>query len=471
MAIYDNWHGDDRHYHAEELNFDIAEWPPQADDKRYTLRLEESTEYDVYARLRCIERNLARTENAKKRKDIVHVEVHYSCCIDHFQREAIESLLRYDDRDWISFTMIGINGIGDLYIRPASDENLYSLFLSMSKVKVLNLHSCTSSRGHGLEIILKAIPYFDRLKELRLEGWQMDRVSVAALVESLQFQHKKSVSLLSMRSCLFLGEGAFLEITNGLQNIPQLETLSMSYCNLGDNDIIPLVDSMKIHPSIDRVHLGGNFCRSQDSVSSIAEWIKDPSCNLLDLNVRALWIGFSEEGLVQRYVDLEPLFDALSFNTSLRHLTISENYMEDEDIHQLANALLTSPCRALTFLDVGDNPFKEAGATSLLEVARGVRTLRFIRFENRFAQYHCADLLKLLAEFNRYDSLLLDKSVLIPMALWPFALSQVKAQETEDSMQDEKRSSNLLYWLLQSSTGPFGQHLSIRIALHRKGNH
>jgi hypothetical protein len=467
MATFLKWKPD-RNHNEEELSFDIAEWPQQKDDKRYTLCLEETTHYDVDDRRLSRERNLARIERAKERQDVAHLEVQYSCCIDHSQRVAIESLMLYDDRDWLSFTMTGINSVRDLYASPASDELLFTFFLSMTSIKVLNLHSSTSNRGHGLEAILKAIPYFDELQELRIEGWQMDCVSVTALVESLQFKHGKSVSLLSMRSCLFIGEGAFHEIVCGLHKVPHLESLNMSYCNLGDNDIILLVDSVKIHPSIKRVHLGGNYCQSQDSVSSIADWIKDPNCNLHDLNTRGLWTSFSEDGLLQRYVDLHPFFDALSKNSTLRALTISENYIEDNDARQLANALLASPNRKLKFLDARHNPFQEAGAMSLLEVVRSVHSICAVRFENNFLQYRCADLVKLLAEFNRYDPLLVDKAINIPMPLWPLAFSRIQKQHTLNPMPDEVRSSNLLYRLLQSPTGPFGQQLSLQISMHRE---
>lgn len=467
ISIVQDWNADPTHQ-DEELNFDIADWPPQADNKPYALHLEDTSQHDIHARIRSRKRNLARMEAASKRKDVVHIGSHFSCYIDQIQCKAIEKLLNYDDREWISFTMVGINGTGDLYSSPSSAEYLYSFFLSLTKVKVLNLRSCTSCRGHGLEIILKTIPYFDELKELRLEGWQMDRVSVVALVESLKFQHTKSVLLLSMRSCLFLGEETFHEFTSGVCSIPQLETLNLSHCNLGDNEIIPLVDSMKRHPSIRHVHLGGNFCRSQDSVLCIAAWINDSSCNLYDLNVRSLWIGFSEEGLVQRYVNLEPVFDAISKNESLRCLSISANYLEDKDVQQLTLALLASPNKRLHTLDIRDNPFEESGADSLFEIVCGVRSLHAIQFENHFFQYRCTDLLKLHAEFNLYDTLLVDKAVDIPIPLWPRAFSRVQEQETANSKPNINRTTNVLYRLLQSPSGPFGDQLLLKLATHRK---
>ncbi len=81
---------------------------------------------------------------------------------------------------------------------------------------------------------------------------------------------------------------------------------------------------------------------------------------------------------MQRYVDLHPIFDALSKNLTIHALTISDNYMEDKDARQLADALLASPNRKLKFLDVGHTLFQEAGAMSLLEVVRSVSTIRAV---------------------------------------------------------------------------------------------
>jgi Ran GTPase-activating protein (RanGAP) involved in mRNA processing and transport len=365
--------------------------------------------------------------------------------------------------------MIGINGMGDFYSTPATAENLYSLFSALRNIQILNLHSSTLNRGHGLEVILKAIPWMDQLKELRLEGWQMDRISVSDLVESIKGQHKQSVTFLSMRSCLFLGEDTFLEWAAGLKDITKLRTLNISYCNLGDNEIIPLVEAIKSHPSIERVHLGGNCCRTQQSVSAIATLIGEQTCKLVDLNLRAMWVGFSEEGLVQRFVNLTPVFDALSENESIQHLTISENYLEDNELRQITKALLAQPKRQLKYLDVGDNPFEESGAKTLIELVRGLPALHDIRFENHFLPYRCSELVKLLSEFNHYDKLFSDKSVEIPLSIWPHAFARLQQQGVETSMPSDQRATNHIFRFLRSTTGPNGHELSLQIALHNNG--
>jgi hypothetical protein len=423
--------------------------------------LEELTHYDVNARIEARGRNLVRLNEAKQRKDVAHLEAHYTCCVDKIQLDALEELLTCDERQWLSFTLQGINGLSDFYARPASLESLTSLFMALRTVEVLNLHSCTLSRGHGLEVILKTIPFLSQLRELRLHGWQMDRISISNLILSLKEQDSKAVTLLSLRSCYFLGEDTFTALVSGLSSIEQLRTLNLSYCNLGDNEIIPLVHSLKSHPSIKCLHIGGNSCVTTDSVNAIADWVKEDSCQLQDLNLRALWIGFSEEGLVQRLVGLANLYHSLSVNKSLQNLTLSENYLENDDIDELTTALSSSP--VLSFLDVADNPFEEKGAETLLRLVYGCRALESVRFENYFMTYRCADAIKTYARFNYADRRLVDRPVNLPLSLWPNALSRVQ-NGCGDRIYSYNGAPDVIFHLLQSSTGDFGLPLSLRIA-------
>lgn len=478
MAIFDSWHADRDFYEKprpEALHFDVSYWPlpSQQQSKVYTLRLEELTHYNVQDRVKARTRNMNRLQRAQERQDILHLDVHYTCCVDQVQRDAIEALVQHDARDWRSFTMMGINGIGDLYASPnATSENLFILFMALHHFAILNLRSCTLNRGHGLECILKAVPHFVRLQVLRLEGWQIDRVTVTALMESLRFQHRKTISYLSMRSCRFVGEGTFMHVVNGLVAVESLTTLNLSYCNLTDAEIIPLTNALQSHSMVTAVHLGGNCCRSQESVKTIAAWIRKPSCTLLDLNLRSLWIGFSEEGLLQRVVSLEPLFDAVSENQNISRLHLSENYLENRDISRLTASCLARSRNNLIFLDVADNPFGEKGAQQLMELVQNVSSIRKIRFENHFMDYRCAELVKLLAEFNQYHHSLLHKTINIGLPLWPHALAQLQLQNDDDDeyYPAQRRAANHLFRLLRASAGPHGHELSLQISTHKNQN-
>ncbi|KAG7343041.1 hypothetical protein IV203_020986 [Nitzschia inconspicua] len=473
MAIFDRWHADEdpcQHPKPQELHFDVLYWPQPSESKCYTLRLEELTHYGIQDRLKARVRNMERIQFAHRRNDVVHLHIHYTCCVDQIQRVALEELVQRGDREWCSFTMIGINGLGDLYTSPnATTESLFTLFMALQNFQILNLYSSTLNRGHGLECILKAIPYYEKLKVLRLEGWQMDRVTATALIESLRYQHRKTISYLSIRSCRFLGEGTFLHVVDGLRQINQLRTLNVSYCNLADNEIISFVLALEQHPKMTNVHLGGNCCYSQESVQTIASWIRRPSCRLSDLNLRSLWVGFSEEGLLQRLVDLEPLFNAISENESICHLSLPENYLEDDEIVKLTSSLSARSQKNLRFLDVGDNPFEEKGAMLLADLVQRFCSIQAIRFENHFMHYQCSELVKLLAEFNGFRHWLLDERVNISLSVWPYALEKVQQRKDNDDGDNhptQQRAANHLFRMLRSATGPYGHELSIQIAIH-----
>lgn len=465
MAILDVWHADDGYSaQGEELNFDVADWPALETTtcNAFTLRLEELTQFEVAARIQARGRNLIRLEEAKRRRDIRHIEVHYTGCNDEIQCEALHDLLTFDDREWISFTLQGVNSMNDFYAKPASLECVCSLFLALKGVKVLNLYSCSSQhRGHGLEDILKTIPHLTSLTDLRLHGWQMDRVSTSSLVESLQEQEENSLQLLSLRSCCFLGEDTFQQLVVGLQNIDQLNTVNLSYCSLRDNDITYLVDKLAQHPSLECLHIGGNDCISPGSVDAIAGWIGNESCKLKDLNLRALWIGFSEEGLMQRFVDLSNLYRSLGVNGSLESLTISECYLDSTDVEELCSALAKQ--EDLVYLDIGDNPFSERGAKRLLDLVRNSSRIESVRFENHFISYKCSGSIKLFARWNYLDGRLVGNSSNVLLSLWPQAFSKVQS-DYRGRYDSSDFSSDIIYRLLHSSSGGFGHPLSYRIA-------
>ena len=460
MVIYDLWHADDGFsVQGEELDGDVRCWPRPKNGKSLTLRLEELTHFDVSTRIEARSRNLLRMQRAKERQDINHLEVHYTCCIDAKHRKAIEDLLLCDTRKWISFTMNGVNGIADLYARPAPLEDLGTLFMALRSVEILNLNSSPCFRGHGLDAILKTIPFYSNLRELRLQGWQLDRVSVDSLGKALQDSPASKISLLSMRSCAFLGNSVFNELLEILETMAYLKTLNLSYCNLQDWHIMSLVQKLKAHESLQCLHIGGNECLTPASVQAVADWVGSESCNLYDLNLRALWVSYSEEGLLRRPVDFSCLYNAIARNTSLRRLIFSENYVEDEDMVRLVDAFVQKG--SLAHVDVGENPFSEKGALVLLDYLKRCPSLESVRFENLCIPYQCADAIKMQARVHFFEQRI--SSAGVPLSLWPAIFSHLHNGNGDSSYTNDD-SPDLIYHFLQTTTGDNGLPLSFRIA-------
>lgn len=463
MDSLDLIHGEDN-----VLDFDISHWPAPVDGRNLTLRLENMDHGGKEGKARSRGRNIIRLKEAQARRDIVNLNIHYLCCIDFFQLEAIIELVECDDRDWQSFTMTGINEVGNLFSPLAFSKELKYLFQGLKDVRTITLQSSPTNIGHGLELMLDEIPSFSNLKELRLQGWQIDRISADTLVKSLRSQTRKSIHHLSMKSCRFLGESTFDIFCDGLKWMNNLRSLDLSYCNLEDTETISLIETIKVHPSIDCIDLERNCCRSQTSVDAISNWIRENDCKLRSLNVGALWTGFSDDGLLVRFVDLIPFFSALCQNLSLCELNVSESYLDNEEIRKLTESLSSrQKSRKLISLHVGVNPFDEVGAATLIRFVKDLKTVQSITFENPFIKYECAQSMKLQAEENYFNAFV-GKSVDIPLSLWPKIFVRVqKGKQPRKSGHVSEFSADHIYRSLRAGSGSYGKQLSLRIATQK----
>jgi hypothetical protein len=459
MTVADLWHADDDSYSCEALSHDIACWPSQKESGKL-LRLEAMTQFHVHDRKQARERNLTRLELAQQYSSIQHLEVHHSCCTDLSTCRALQLLLA-ENREWISFTLKGINSLDHRAFynhRSTCLNTLCDLFSALVSFQVINLHSCSvQHRGHGLEDIFKALP--QELKDLRLHGWQMDLISMQSLVQSLA-EHQ-SIKLLSLKSCLFLGEETFETLVECISNsMPNLHTVNLSYCSLRDNDIMHLVEKLFAQNQIQNLHLGGNHCTALDSVMLISNWLSSELCSLIDLNLRALWVGFSEEGLMQRFVSFEHLWQSLQVNSSLECLGLSENCLETSDIKALCHVLIGHP--TLLHLDVGDNPFSEGGAIFLQD--KLASRMESIRFENQYIDYKCAPILQFQPRLNYANKRLFNSGSEIPLKVWPRALLRIQQEFKGLLSPGIDFSPDIIFLMLHRTSGQFGHSLSYRIA-------
>ena len=189
MVGRDLWYADNGFsIQGKVLSSNVKLWPSPDDEETddLVLRLEDLSHLHGECRIEARTRNLIRLDAAKGRQDVQHLDLPFNCCNDAYLYDALLDLLSHDDRTWQSFTLKEMNNTNDFFAKPISLESLCLLFRVLKTVKSLNLISCSSAhRGHGLEQILQSISALDGLKELRLEGWQMDRVSTSSLFEHL----------------------------------------------------------------------------------------------------------------------------------------------------------------------------------------------------------------------------------------------------------------------------------------------
>jgi hypothetical protein len=459
MVVYDEWEAENGcHAQGKEVGDNVADWPTPAEGKSLTLRLGEVAPFDVEKRRQSQARDVIRLQAAQDRADVTHLEVHYTC-VDKLVISALVELLTCDQREWQSFTLKGVNEMGDFFASPIAMEDFGPVFEALRNVKSLNIYSCTLSRGRGLEGILKRIQNMPRLSELRLRGWQIDGVSMEKLLSSLQIQTGNTFKLLSLRSCYFAEIETFEGLVDGLKCLSHIKTLNLSYCELGDSEVSYLASALRTFSSLQCLHIGGNECMSMNSVDALASWIRSTT-TLRDLNLRGLWIGFSQ-GQVQRLVDLSSLFDSLNDNSSLRVFTLSENYLTSIDLKKLSASLEGNS--TLKVLDLSHNQFEEEGANAVLQIVKRSPSLEAVRFDNHLCRYRCSDEIKMNAHLNWVNYRLLQPKDIFT-TIWPKALARIQ-EKCDDRHHARDCLPDVLFHLLRFPSGESGTPLVVSAAM------
>eukprot|EP00934_Nitzschia_sp_Nitz4_P009484 Nitzschia sp. Nitz4//scaffold84_size84139//38929//40323//NITZ4_005197-RA/size84139-processed-gene-0.98-mRNA-1//-1//CDS//3329559030//9474//frame0 len=464
MEIHNDWEaGDSVFQQGESLSLEVADWPEPRTSRTFTLHLEDMTQFDLQARKQTQTRNLQRLHQAKLRPDISHLDAHYTCCMDPLQRRSMEDLLTCDDRIWNSLTLQGMGWRNEVHYHAVPLEELLSFFrvLQSLHLRALNLHSCSWFRGHGLDSILKLLPGFGNLQELRLHGWHMDPISMEALLQGCE---PKTISLLSLQACSFMGEETFSQLRSFLSSQIQLHTLDLSYCRLGDLQMSQLLRTLSTSlPGLTALHVGGNES-SMDTLTAICQWMAQPACSLRDLNLRALWVHYSEDGLLTKTVQLDAFYQALQTNTSLERLSLSANCLDDRDLTPLTQALHTTN---LVHLDLADNPYTEQGARCLLETIPHVPTLEFIRFENIYMRYKCASAVKAAVRINTYARLMDSLGPKPSLSLYAGALQTMGQLHTEGYDLSCDTAPALVFHFLRGTMGETSLPLLLHISSGR----
>lgn len=436
------------------LDDDVARWPEPKEGIQTKLVLRERPLFGEFEQAELRAKHERLLQAAKERKDMTHVDIHFSS-LDEVTLYKLIELLRHDDRVWESFTL---NGINEMQLFPTTApavkvEELGPLLVAMRNLKKLTLASCNLSRDHSLlETLLKMLPILTDLHELKLHGWQIDRVCTNAMIRTLTGAEAKHLSALSLNSCEFVGgEAVFQKFVGAVKNLANIESLNLSYCGLDDAQVARLAKAYQETGLLRRLHLGGNECMTEESVQALSEWIKSTT-TLEDLNLRALWIGFAE-GIVQRIVDLSSLYDALGENTTIRRLTLSENFVGSSDVQQLKQAFHNNS--NLEFLDISHNPLGAVGANYALAIVNEHR-LKDLRFQNHFCRYPSADQIELQLEKNTLDDQL--SSLKKKPALAPFILERIQKRTSRGDISKMESSPSLVPDLLfHVLTAPIGE--------------
>ncbi|XP_072321956.1 NACHT, LRR and PYD domains-containing protein 12-like [Eucyclogobius newberryi] len=202
--------------------------------------------------------------------------------------------------------------------------------LSSSSLKHLDL-SLNDLQDSGVELLcdgLKSAPC--RLETLSLSGCNLTNSICGPLASVLS---SSSLTHLDLSQNYLQDSGVEL-LCDGLKSAPcRLETLSLSGCNLTNSICGPLASVLS---SSSLTHLDLSLNDLQDSgVKLLCDGLKSAPCRLDTLRLRTCGLSSLSCG---------PLASVLS-SSSLTHLDLSLNDLQDSGVKLLCDGLKSAPCR------------------------------------------------------------------------------------------------------------------------------
>ena len=325
-----------------------------------------------------------------------------------------------------------------------------------------------------------AIKYNSRLLMINLDCVNdMSRKQFAALCDGLQTAGETFEELILKRI-------AFTDHEVALQLNSSLRTLHVIGCDLRDSQIVQLVESLGLHPSIRELSIGHNCCDSQ-GLEALGRLLTNSKLQALSLN-------HQREGLASK---VQILRGGLRENKFLERLYLSGNNLKDADLVQLAQSLST--CQRLEKLDLSNNKISGGGleifashipkslkrlclhSNSFGEEDGWCHLLRILQDNPQLLQVDCHSDSELdpldsnrsktqqdiehFRDFNRSGRLLLcNINYAAPLSLWPVVLARANNLFEQD-FRACRRGANVIYHLLQ---GPALMQRKVNMAGNEK---
>jgi hypothetical protein len=275
------------------------------------------------------------------------------------------------------------------------------------------------------------------IKEIRLLENRFTMSNAPAIGRALTVNtYLTGISLFNSR---FEGQSALQEIVEGIRLNQNLQSVNLAYCNLHDEDIALVVKALANHyGSITELNISGNYCHTS-TMAAIFGLLQSKHLDLRKLVMCNQRVGNGT-------LDIAPLGPAWRKNTSLKHLDLSFNRLDDHDIsnlmaglgqnssievlHLMTNNIKDEGVRtiahhlpkmsALNNLSLSCNCFGEQGANCLATSLRDHMELENIALPIRFK---CSDHIDFYIALNRAGRRLFKVHDITP-ALWAHVLSR-----------------------------------------------
>lgn len=313
--------------------------------------------------------------------------------------------------------------------------------------------------------------------------WPMDEIRL----ESISIPVELTVSLAEIMSQGKIQEFKFFDcrildheaMSRALQSNKSLKRLSFFEGNLEDIPLRCILQSLIGHPSLEKLDIDSNKCRSGGVVALAALIRSTSTLRHLDMVSQAFGAG--------REIDVSPILTALHDNVFLKELKLGGNNIQDETMDEISTLLQTN--RTIERLDLSQNHFTNEGIKILARHLGAMRSLKILDLgANRFDQKGLKLLVDALAQHNHvierievsYDlaktlvgkelayyldlnwggrKLLLQQGKQghrrVPLSLWPLVLERANKRADDDQfgeedwLQRKHEASDILKYFVQ----------------------
>jgi hypothetical protein len=284
------------------------------------------------------------------------------------------------------------------------------------------------------------------LQCLNLKGTRLTRQGLTLLSDGLS--HKTcTLQTFRMSHCAMeASDLAILAVALG-QN-KHLTVLLLAHCKLMGDDhadhLAMLLERLLPHPTLECLNVYGMLCTPR-ATSALAQLLSSASCHLWHLGLKNnLPTPLQDDN---DKLDVTSLIQALRTNTTLTHLQLSGNNVNDDDMESLADTLTHSTNTTLKGLGLTANQIGSAGLRSFATRLADMRGLQFLDVQrNPFGTDAKEELIAALEHNMELERLDLDgtyhelKSFYLglnkggrrlllnpnsaPLALWPLVLER-----------------------------------------------
>ena len=187
----------------------------------------------------------------------------------------------------------------------------------------------------GITLDVTDREFYDGLKQnMSIYDLYLDCRSARNIVSGVGHEilkiYQENINLTRLQvDCADLQNGGNSVITTTLRNCTNLNEISLPWCTITDEQLIPIVEAVQGHSSLKRLGLNNNRV-SNAGCDALATLLRDPNCNLHTLHLGANAID---------NVGANTLVKSLVNNTKLKALYINANPI-DASVHDIFSKLL-----------------------------------------------------------------------------------------------------------------------------------